>query len=608
MVSSSGTKKKRLLALLSQSLSTAEIEDLLPSVLLSLDRAGRDRLARQLDEDTGETLLGILRSVARRGGAVRAKPGNKKLIQEWHRAWEEWNSIVDESSRSEGKYVYHEHHWEAPFLNTSALLRDLEAVAVRLRELLPAIVQGDFDPELNFIEVLRGTAEAVGAGLPEWYLNTEEEHEFGPEATKCLLEWEWSVAEKDVARRPSERAFVLADKVCELESSTAALGLDPEVVAEFFLGLDARQAKNLLGGIEAGRREGHWKTVIESIRSTWFPIYQELCRRWRPEQHLESCRQNVAEDWRLAVPVVTELVQHKEMEEALSIIEEAMSSMLRFTTTKAWDPTATLLVGVHMVGRCRDEHDTRIRLLQLWSKVARANGLTETAWALDLQGTLCRHWENLDRSLVAFARSPSARSRETHDRLFVEWRSLVAERSTRDREAPSWVDLLVDAAHKGMRKQSFARKLRGWLRAVGQTKQSFEKARRALEELTLDLDRGSFVRKASRGLHAMLSRYRNGPDALAKSRRKRLRQLDAGSCLPDVLAVWKRRAADLVPDPARSGSHYTGCAEWLEVVFQLDRLAYQKILHSWSVVHKRRRNLWQALTEKGLPLALELDG
>ena len=87
-----------------------------------------------------------------------------------------------------------------------------------------------------------------------------------------------------------------------------------------------------------------------------------------------------------------------------------------------------------------------------------------------------------------------------------------------------------------------------------------------------------------------------------------LRQLDASSCLPDVLAEWKRRAEDLVPEPATCGSHHADRAEWLEIVFQLDRPAYQRIFRSWRLVDKRRRNLWTALTEKGLPLVLEFDG
>ena len=74
----------------------------------------------------------------------------------------------------------------------------------------------------------------------------------------------------------------------------------------------------------------------------------------------------------------------------------------------------------------------------------------------------------------------------------------------------------------------------------------------------------------------------------------------------EVLEFWKRNAASLVPDPAQTrGSSYTDCAEWLAVVHELDRQAYIRILQDWSQRHRRRRNLWQALKERRLPLEVE---
>jgi len=87
--------------------------------------------------------------------------------------------------------------------------------------------------------------------------------------------------------------------------------------------------------------------------------------------------------------------------------------------------------------------------------------------------------------------------------------------------------------------------------------------------------------------------------------RRRASEEIAGTCylLPEVMEFWKRNAALLVPDPAHAGgSDYTACAEWLAVVLDLDPPTYTRILQDWSVRHRRRRNLWQALRKRRLPL------
>ncbi len=50
---------------------------------------------------------------------------------------------------------------------------------------------------------------------------------------------------------------------------------------------------------------------------------------------------------------------------------------------------------------------------------------------------------------------------------------------------------------------------------------------------------------------------------------------------------------------------YGSCADWLEVVLQLNRPAYDRILGRWRTAHARRRNLWEALRSKRLPLEVD---
>jgi hypothetical protein len=86
-------------------------------------------------------------------------------------------------------------------------------------------------------------------------------------------------------------------------------------------------------------------------------------------------------------------------------------------------------------------------------------------------------------------------------------------------------------------------------------------------------------------------------------RRRWVERLGGFDLFADVVAFCKAHARALVPDPgAAHGSNYEDCAEWITGILELDPAAYRTILAAWSVAHKRRRNLWQALAAKRLTL------
>jgi hypothetical protein len=196
------------------------------------------------------------------------------------------------------------------------------------------------------------------------------------------------------------------------------------------------------------------------------------------------------------------------------------------------------------------------------------------------------------------------------DRLFADWRSLVGETTLGSRadgrEPPgsAWVRALVDAARAGDDgAPSFRRAVRQWLQETRSTPATLRSALHALGTLTLDLDVGSALRRSSPTLHRLLSRRSEGDRSLNASRRRWIEALGVADLFPEVAEFWKRHAPRVVPDPATaSGSNYDDCAEWLAVVFELDSGAYRRIVQGWAAVHARRKNLWQAITRRRLPL------
>ena len=104
-------------------------------------------------------------------------------------------------------------------------------------------------------------------------------------------------------------------------------------------------------------------------------------------------------------------------------------------------------------------------------------------------------------------------------------------------------------------------------------------------------------------LHRLLANEGEHDPEGARARRDWVRRLRGTELFPEVIELWKRNAPSLVPDPARErGSRYGHCADCLQAILELDPQAYQRIVEAWAVAHKRRRNLWQALARRKLPL------
>jgi len=162
----------------------------------------------------------------------------------------------------------------------------------------------------------------------------------GPEVTGCLLEWEWRAR-----RRDGRSASELADTIRNLEASTRIVSLDGDTIERFILGLGDTDQQVVLKGIVAHRSASHWAAVLGTAHSGWFKIHQELARRWNPALFEANSRENIAQDWELALPLVADRLRRKSFDQAWPLIEEAVRALLRLKTGEAWDPRGTLLIS-----------------------------------------------------------------------------------------------------------------------------------------------------------------------------------------------------------------------------------------------------------------------
>lgn len=589
-----------LLELLAHGLSEDEIRRVVACALLTLDEGSRDRFVARLGGETGEPLRGLLGSHGRSGAKARPSPGGAKIRQEWEKAWSDWEACVAESEDEDGRYVIREHHWEQPYLDASSLALDLEPIAARMRARLERVMDEGLAPAFSFSSAIEEMDAEIGSGLPDWMdPSSGDGCALGPEVTGCLLEWEWRAR-----RRDGHSAFELAEAIRKLEVSARIVSLDRDTVARFILRLGDADQKTVLKGIAA-----HRAAVLGEAHSGWFKIHHDLARRWDPGLFAETSRQHIAQNWALALPLVADLIRRKAFDQAPPLITEAVRALLRLTAGEAWDPRATLLIFHPALRHWNDRHAAALPLLESWRKVATGLGQEEMACALELQLAVSRRWADGDAALAAFGQVPSPRFSDMRDRLFAEWRSLVVETTLGSRgdgrETPgsAWVRALVDAARAGNDgAPSFRRAVRQWLQEMESTPATLLQTRDALGTLTLDLDVGSALGRSLPTLHRLLSRRSEGDRSLNASQRRFIEALGVADLFPEIAEFWRRHAPHLVPDPATANGYYDDCAEWLAAVFELDPVAYQRIVRGWATAHARRKNLWLAIRKRRLPL------
>jgi hypothetical protein len=606
MMKSRSVSEGVILKRLSAGLSAEEIRRVLAGALNLLDQTGVDSLLERLGSETGTALRRVL-------GADNSKippvPSRAKIKEEWKQAWDDWDSRIAQACDSEGDDVIQEHHWEEPYFDPQSVADDLEPIAARMKKLLPHVFDENIDPNFSFAQAVQDSMEEIKLGQPDWmdpFAN--EGFGLGPEATACLIDWEWRVA-----RRGEMTDFQFLDQLCELEQSIEGLSLDEKVVARFIRGLSAEAKNNVLRGIQAKRDEKPWKQALDSAHSGWFQIYKELCRSQDPPAYFENCRAGISQDWTLALPVAKHLESKKEYVEILGVCAAALGSFLRVQKGAKWELRKELLV-VRAGNRLNGKLDVRLQdLLKIWARSARALQKEEIAVAASLQSDLLEHWRNWDKAIAAFRRVPQPRFAQLRICLFTQWRGLVAERSLGSvlygpyQDPPPnlhWVYALADAAwEEECAQDSFCAWLRQWLNAIERDNATLRRSLVALARLSLDVDSGAWLSSVSPTMARLLADNQNNDPSLRASRRKWLKRLGASSLAPELLAFWRRNLWRLVPDPASNvKSDYKICANWTQALRELNPTSCKDLLRQWSVTHRRRKNLWRALQAKGLSI------
>lgn len=125
--------------------------------------------------------------------------------------------------------------------------------------------------------------------------------------------------------------------------------------------------------------------------------------------------------------------------------------------------------------------------------------------------------------------------------------------------------------------------------------------RGGLSALTLDLAGMTSLGRDYPELIEVLKMQNPGhhvKEELAEQRQSLLAQHGTETLVSLTVQAWRSCLHLLIPDPAKARkSRYTDHAKWLKALSAVNPSECNNILQSWKHTHKRRRNLWEALSE-----------
>jgi hypothetical protein len=101
-----------------------------------------------------------------------------------------------------------------------------------MRGLMPRVIAEGIASDFSFAQAIREMDDALYAGLPDWIADgSGDPCCLGREATACLLEWEWTVAQRE-----GRDAAAFFDDIRDLETSLKKVDLDDQAMTTFVSG------------------------------------------------------------------------------------------------------------------------------------------------------------------------------------------------------------------------------------------------------------------------------------------------------------------------------------------------------------------------------------
>ncbi len=527
----------------------------------------------------------------------------EKHMDEWKNIWDEWSHIVNEVGDEQGKYVAQDNYWEAPYFNGHDLAEDLGRVAERMLPLIDKVFASDQANDVIFELAIRKIEDNIEK-YPEQMGAEDSECYVGNTVTLCMLRWKWLLADS---------AMTFLNNVLNLEDSLRIIEIDNDAVIDFFLELPDDARKQIYDYITLNHDISAWKKRLDSSFSSWHHIYHAFSEDFNPEAYLDSCHRMLHENWKYGLPLIEDLLKKKDDPGAEKVCTQTVASFAGQFTHKEWDSEESLLVYAMMYGYGAPDKSV-IKILADWTGLADKLGMAKKTVALKLQLVTYNaphNWDQVaeviqetDSSLMADPISNPISKLVEQWQMFILTTTLKRSFATGDDSEDCWIKWLMDAGiDKTKGKSWFSKTMKGWLTNLSNDSKMFKNQQEMIEILTYDLAEITDLKKQYPYVVRLVQKDIHTNKERTKSRQDWLKKMDGKRQLPLLMDCWKKSAAKMVPNPSNvHTSNYDEHALWIGVVSELDPTACNSILDQWRIDHKRRKNLWNAIREIGLPV------
>jgi len=578
-----------------------QIASLLDVLFGLLDDERRRSLLSAVTEEIADALSQIL--------DPKKRPSNHALTdskyqENWEGIWSRWHDCTFELGNEDGRYVFQEHHWEAPEFDGYALSEDLEKVSEKLLPLLDRMYSLAIETEEFFEEELKEIEDGI-AGYPEWMGAEHAECILGPSTTACFLRWEWLASSSK--EQPATEFLI---RIRAFKDGLKIIDLDRDEFIGFFMSLPSSVQKQLYEHIKANKDSPDWRQRLRSSYSEWHRVYHSLSASYDSDEYLADCLKHLHEDWEYGLPLVENLLERNDYAQAEELIEQTFSSFLRLKQDnkqdKKWLPEDTLLVD-NLPYHFQEQKGGIIKLLQQWIFTVEKVGKRERADMLSLQLVTYRtpyHW---DPVVDCYRKLKRTAHQQNAEKLMGQWKDCVAKKSMvshsdlRDASSNTWIHWLIETGTEEKRDARwFSENIRNWLGLLSKNLRQLKAQQNLVQTLTEDLAHIAPKMNRPRRLLAVISCDQYLNKQCSSSRRKWLKNMEVERISAMLAAFWKDNILAFVPNPSDAySSRYSEHAQWVLAVEELNPTACSEIIRKWKIDHHRRRNLWKALRQAG---------
>ena len=581
-------------------LTTAQTARLLDAVFALWDASKIDTLMTEIDQDTAVTLSRLLKSDPE--GSIECVVSDEKYAEQWRQLWEDWNAVVMEVGDEEGEYVEKDADWEPPYFDGTAVTIDLEKIAIKMMPMMEKVYALGIEEAEVFSLALEELEVAI-RDYPEWMGAEESECYLEPVSTQCLLKWEclW-------ANDKPNPAIIFVERIYDIESTLETIAWDRDAFVDFFLALPEKSQKQIYDHLTPQKDDARWKRVLNSTYSGWSKVYHEYSASFNPQAYLKLCRSLLSQDWKYGRPLIDDALARKNHVNATKYLQKTLTSYVnRYRHKKEdWQPKKDLLIAdsIHDYSTSKTEI---IQLLKYWIEVADEMKQAENASALKLQLVTYENPYCWDIVAQVF-RELESKFPALANHLIVKWQnytrdaSVIRHYENYENQQDCWLIWLLQAGLDQSKGENWwITKMRIWLSRLCQDTAQFKEQVIWVSMLTGDIAELTSLSNQYPKLLGQIQSNKYGQGELVASRRQWLKNMHGEQLISALMEAWMQNVTALVPDPAVAiKSNYKEHACWLGVVQELHPAAYQQILTNWQKTHKRRRNLWKALTKQGL--------